>query len=406
MKRIIMILLFVILLAGCMTNNTPIANYQDVAVQLLKSTDIDIASAQCRVSADDMDTIAAYLTVTETTISGELSDVPFGEDRLFEILCYNSSEVLNYYGSTLADINSIAPVVNIILYPADSSANVTIIGTFGDTSSTEEKIVFVADWNGNYDTYIMDVDGTNIKQLTSSPYGDNCPELSPDRQKVVYQRPSEIGHQGFIVDVNTLEVEMLPLVEYSPHQLSWHPDGDKLIFWSIINGTADVFIYDLETDSVSCVIEDSARNWGPVYTPDGEQFIYYSDKTGPFRAYIANLDGSNQQILSSTNYVEERSPRLHPSNSNLLVFAGRGYDYESSSQFGLFILNRLTGNVQEVISTKWVDEARPNWLNDGDAVLYQHFDGGNYGLYTINADGTQNKPLLDTNGNERYPHCR
>jgi len=407
MKKTVVLIAVVLFLFACFEQINPIQTEQSIAIQFMKSAEIDVTSATCRVSADDMDTMFTTLTVTPTMISGEILAVPYGADRLFEIMCYNSDENMNYYGSALVDINSLAPVVDIILYQVDSSANVTIRGTFADTVETEEKIIFTADWSGNFNIYIMDIDGTNIKQITSSSYSDIHPSLSPDRQKIVFQRPSEVGYQGYIVDVNTLEVTTSPLLEYNPQQLKWHSDGDKLLFYSGYNGGyPDIFEYDMETEQVRCIIEDPYINWGPNYSPDGEKLIYYSNKSGTFKAYIANLDGSDSQLCISNNNCEERSPQINPLNNNLLVFAGRGYDTASSSQFGLFIFNRLTGNIQTLISTIGVNEVRPIWSPDGNYILYQHYDGGNYGLYIINADGTQNKPLVDTNGNEMYPHWR
>jgi len=406
MKKTIIGMCFILLLFGCFEQNNVIEAEQNIAVQFLKSASIDVSSAICRVSADDMDTMEVNLIVTPTMISGEIQGVPYGDDRLFEIMCYNSSELMNYYGFSLIDINSSAPVIDIVLNQVDTFATVTINGRFGDTEGTEDKIVFVADWSGSFDTYIMDSDGSNIKQLTSTPYNDNCPKISPDRQKVVYQRPSEVGHQGFIVDVNTLEETMLPLVEYCPHTLSWNPDGDKLIFTSWINGYSDMFEYDIEMDTVKGLIADSACIWGARYTPDGENIIYHSDISGTFRDYIANLDGSNSQKLSTYENVEERTVHMHPANSSLFVFVGRGYTSTSYSQWGIFVLNRETGLVQNVISTSGVDETRPVWSPDGSTILYEQFDGNNRELFLIDPDGTNNRGLVNTSGNVRYPDWR
>lgn len=406
MKKLIVYLAVIFLFFGCFDQNNPLESEQNVAIQFMKSANIDVASAQCRVSSDDMDTIAVYLTATPTMISGEIPNVPFGNDRLFEIMCYSSTGIMNYYGSALVDINSMAPVVDIVLYPNNNEANVTIRGTFGDTTETESKIVFVADWVGNYNTYIMNSDGTNIKQLSFSDFNDNNPSLSPDRQKVVYQRQSQVGHQGFIVDVNTLEEVMLPLVDYCPHALSWHPDGRKLIFTSWINDNSDIFVYDLELDSVTCLIANSAVKWDPHYTQDGEHILYHSDITGVFRIYMINADGSNKQMLCTAQGVEERAVRMNPANSGEFVFAGRGYSETSYVQWGIFMLDRSTGNVQNIISTNHVDEIHPYCSPDGESILYEQFDGENRGLYLINKDGTQNRVLLDTNGNERYPFWR
>ena len=406
MKKIFIGICFILLLFGCFEQNNVSEAEQNVAIQFSKPASIDVGSAICRVSADDMDTIRVALNVTPTLISGTIPHVPYGNDRLFEIMCFNSSGLMNYYGFSIIDINSRAPVVDIVLNQVDTFATVTINGRFGDTEGTEDKIVFVADWSGTYDTYIMDSDGSNIKQLTSTPYNDNCPKISPDRQKVVYQRQSEVGHQGFIVDVNTLEETMLPLVDYYPHTLSWNPAGDKLIFTSWINGYSDIFEYDMEMDTVKCLIADSACIWGARYTTDGENIIYHSDISGTFRDYIADLDGSNPQMLSTYENVEERTVHMHPTNSNLFVFVGRGYTPTSYSQWGIFILDRESGIVQNVISTSMIDETRPAWSPDGSRIVYEQFDGNNRELFLINPDGTGNRGLVNTTGNVRYPDWR
>ena len=407
MKKLMIMIAVALLLIGCFERDNQMVGEQSVTFQLMKSADIDVASAICVVSAEDMDTLVVTLTVTPTSVSGEIQNVPYGEDRLFEIKTYNSSGLMNYYGSTLIDINSIAPTVDITLYPVDLTADVTIVGTFADDEETEEKIAFVADWTGTYEVYIMDTDATNIIKLTSSGYNANCPIISPDRESVVYQRPSELGHQGFIVDIETQEEEMLPLVAYSPHELVWSPDGDKLVFWSNYYVQADIFEYDLNTGNVTCLVrEDTARCWGAMYTPDGEHLMYFSDRSGTFKAYLANPDGSDPQLIIDNDLTEDRAPDMNPVSTNLVAFAGRGYNTTSYSQWGLFVIDMQTDTVTNVISTLGVDEKQPSWSTDGNTIMYSHFDGENYGIYTINPDGSGNKALLDTEGNERWGHWR
>ncbi|MEA2076552.1 MAG: hypothetical protein U9O95_00875 [Candidatus Marinimicrobia bacterium] len=409
MKKIIFII--AVLLSGCfLQENTPFLDQQNVSFQLLKPASIEISYAYCQVSAEDMDTITIDLTVSETIINGMIPDVPFGENRKFEIFCYNEAQEMNYYGYTTADINNIAPVINIVLYPTRSYANVTIVGSFSTLSATEEKIVFIADWSGTYDVYIMDINGANIRQLTSSDYNDSYPQLSPDRKKVSFQRPTGIENNpipSYIVDIETLNLEIVDIPsEYSPQCLSWHPTDDKFLFHSSYNGTCDIYEYDLLTESVIPLIQDDATNWVPVYSPDGNHILYYSYWNGRFRAYIANVDGTNSLLLNPEGNGEERLPHMNPADSNLVLFSGRYYSSTSMVQFGLFITDRLTGEIQEVVSINGINESWPDWSPDGETVIYERNSGGNYGIYTVNPNGTQNIPLLDTSGNEKKPHWR
>jgi len=132
MKKSILLLSILMLITSCFQQNDPIAQSREIPLFFAKSSDIDVAVATCQVSGDDMDTIRAALSVSSTEITGTVPAVPYGDDRLFEIFCYNSAGTMNYYGSVEADINSMAPVVNIVLYPYNNTADVTIIGSFGD----------------------------------------------------------------------------------------------------------------------------------------------------------------------------------------------------------------------------------------------------------------------------------
>lgn len=410
MKKLLVCIAVVLLVLGCVQQNDPIQEEQSVSLHFMKPASIDIASAQCRVSADDMDTILAYLTVSPTLISGEVPEVPFGEDRLFEIMCYNSSGNMNYYGSALTDISNIAPTVNISLYQVDSTADVTIIGTFGDEEETEEKIVFTADWDGDVDVYIMDTDGTNIRQLTNAYGIEDYPRLSPDRSKVLFHRGIGDFHpQPYIVDVETLEeTHISGLSAYDPQCMSWHPTEDKIVFHTSFNSeTADIYSYDFSTGAVTPLIVNASTNWVPLYIEGGEKLLYYSNMSGIFKAYIANADGSNPVMVRPDETGEQKRPHMNPVNNNQIAIAGRGYSQTSYSQWGIFVIDRADSSVTNVISTDGIDERGPIWSPDGSKIMYERNSGGNYGIYVINPDGSGNKAVLDTpNGREGDPHWR
>ncbi len=407
MKKLLVCIAVVLLVLGCMQQNDPIQEEQSVALQFMKPASIDVVSAKCRVSADDMDTILTYLSVSPTMISGEVPDIPYGDDRLFEIMCYNSSGNMNYYGFALVDISSLAPTVNITLNQVDSTADVSIIGTFGDEEETEEKIVFSADWNGSFDIYIMDTDGTNIRQLTSSAYDDRYPQLSPDRSKVSFHRNNTPeGHICYIVDVQTLELEPIGLDSLAAQCVSWHPTDNTFIFHSAINGTCDIFKYNADTEEITPLVVNDETNWVPVYSGTGAEFTYYAKKDGMFRSYIVNADGSNRRVINPDGHPDERLPHINPVYDELILFSGRYYAPGLYNTFGLYITDRESGNITELLSTEGVNESWPNWSPDGEKVIYERNYLSNYGIYVINRDGSGHKAILDTPGDELYPHWR
>lgn len=409
MKKLLVCIVVILLVLGCMQQNDPIQEEQSIAFQFMKPANIDVVSAKCRVSADDMDTILTYLSVSPTMISGEVPGVPLGENRLFEIMCYNSSGDMNYYGFALADISSLSPTVNISLNQVDSAADVSIIGTFGDTGETEEKIVFSANYRGNYDIYIMDTDGSNVERLTSTSVNEYCPRLSPDRKKVVYQRSTDAfwGDECCILDLETKEVvipEMLSNI--NTHYIQWHPGGNKIIFRTNIRNVPDIYEYDLTEKTLRPLIQNNRRDWTASYSADGLSILYCSEINGKFRMCIANTNGTDSRIVNLGYDTEERRPAMNPVNSNLVVYAGRYFDQSSSTQFGLYMTNLSDSSISLVISTGGIDEKGPQWSPDGSVIYYAENNNSNYGIYKINPDGSGKTLILDSDGNERYPHCR
>ncbi len=53
------------------------------------------------------------------------------------------------------------------------------------------RIAFVSDRSGNHDIYVMNADGTGVRQLTTNPTGDGSPAWSPDGRSIVFASTRE-----------------------------------------------------------------------------------------------------------------------------------------------------------------------------------------------------------------------
>ena len=71
-----------------------------------------------------------------------------------------------------------ALVLSVFVFSATSRA--------ADWSPSGKTLTFWADWAGNLEAYIINVDGTGLKNLTNHPAEDANPVWSPDGRKIAF----------------------------------------------------------------------------------------------------------------------------------------------------------------------------------------------------------------------------
>jgi hypothetical protein len=96
----------------------------------------DVAKkAYVKVSAADIDTITRPMTITDSMLYGTVENIPVGEERLFEILVYDSLQHLQYYGFQSVDLQ-IGVVTKMVIYIGRIAGPVEIIGVIKDTGDS------------------------------------------------------------------------------------------------------------------------------------------------------------------------------------------------------------------------------------------------------------------------------
>ena len=107
------ILLISSLLAGCTGDNpqrpeeTTVnqTGQLEVVIRMGKLAQATIARAEAIVTASDMSTITRALTIDGSTLSGFLEAIPAGQNRLFTLNAYDSSNQLIYTGSSTSNVD-------------------------------------------------------------------------------------------------------------------------------------------------------------------------------------------------------------------------------------------------------------------------------------------------------------
>jgi len=393
---------------GQLTNPQKSSQITTVSVYFDKPSYVGnlVISALVSVSASDMDTISATLIVTDTSVYGTIEAIPAGQNRKFEIFCYDADSILTYYGNEYADLQAGGiQTIQIILYPVDRYGKVIIVGIFSPYPPSVEKIVFQADYSGSSNIYIMNPDGNAIKQLTDlAGATDFYPHISFDKKKIVFCRSYQGTTRPYMMNIDGSDTHEIDL----PNELNvgfctLSPDGQQLAFHTLNDGDPDIYIYDLNSKEIAKILENDAIDWIPDWSPLGSEILFYSNMSGIHRAYLIKTDGTNLHSVDIQQNTEEKVPRFSPDGHEIVMMGREGYTY---SAWDLYLVKSDGSSLRKLIDTPHVNEEIPCWSPNGEVILFKRSDGGpkGYGLYMINKDGTGYREVLDTSFNEENAH--
>ena len=176
-------------------------------------------------------------------------------------------------------------------------------GSVGVTLAPDGRIVY-ASWAGNVgDIWIMNADGSGQKRLTTTPAACSSwmPAVSPDGRHIVFVSDRAGKSHLWAVDIDGGNLRQITTGDKYERDVNFSPDG-KWLFFSAYDGEhLEILKVPFEGGEPVRLTEGFLADT-PQVSPDGKTFAaYYREKGGaPLKIVLLPIDGGNpNKILDS-----------------------------------------------------------------------------------------------------------
>ena len=263
-----------------------------------------------------------------------------------------------------------------------------IVALFPTLSPDGTKIAFESDRDGDWDIFVMDSDGNNVKRLTNHSATDQSAAWSPDGTKIAFQSNRGDNWDIYIMDSDGANVTRLTDHVAQDGFPSWSPDGAKIAFNSDRDGDWDIFVMDTDGNGVTRLTDHRARDFNPKWSPDGTKIAFTSERDGNTNIFVMGSDGANVTRLTD-HIAGDSDPAWSPDGTRIAFASDRFGDYD------IYAMDSDGANVTR-LTDRIVDDVNPTWSQDGTTIVLASNAGGDFGLHVANVQSLGVGPAQST----------
>ncbi|MBI5207576.1 MAG: PD40 domain-containing protein [Candidatus Firestonebacteria bacterium] len=249
----------------------------------------------------------------------------------------------------------------------------------------------------NYEIFIMNEDGTELKRLTYNDANDYRPSWSPDGSRIVYHTLFDKNYEIFVMDSDGTNMKNLSRNEAYDFEPAWAPDGTRLSFTSDRDGNMDIFVANEDGGNPVNITSYPSRDFESNWNPSGDRVVFTSDRDGNLEIYLIDIAMGTITNLSRNN-GDDHEPVVSPDGSKIIFTSNRDGNEE------IYIMD-IDGSNQYNLTNTPAFDYNPTWSYDGKYIFFISNRKGPSKVYRMKADGTNQVQLtVDPESYEIQPN--
>ncbi|MEZ5404726.1 MAG: DPP IV N-terminal domain-containing protein [Verrucomicrobiia bacterium] len=223
------------------------------------------------------------------------------------------------------------------------------------------QITFISKATGAKELYVMNVDGTSVRQITRDRSISGSPSFSPDASQVAYTSYKSGYPDVYVVNLKTGQRDRVAGFPGLNSGAAFSPSGSRLALTLSKSGNPEIYTMSASGGSLVRVTKTRGAEASPSWSPNGNSLVFASDDRGSPQIYIASAQGGEMKRLN-TGFLYATEPVWSPDGKKIAFNARIG------GAFQICLYDLPTQQTRQL--TKSSNNEDPSWARDSRHLVF------------------------------------
>jgi Tol biopolymer transport system component len=262
------------------------------------------------------------------------------------------------------------------------------------------RIAFHSDRDGNSEIYTIAPTGADETRLTFNDDYDGFPSWSPDGEFILFQSDRDGRDAIYVMSADGSGVRRIPNTENGRYP-KWSPDGRSIAFFAERDGNTEIVVVDADGSNPRILTNHPATDETPSWTADDRTLAFQSDRnddrTGDrsgedwhsnFGIFTMEADGGGVREITGADTNDE-NPSISPDGRSVVF---QSYMFDSL----VIAVADVESGEKTILTDSALISGSPAWASDGSKIVFDSNRDGNFEIFVMDADGSNQRQLTHT----------